>query len=235
MRAVGVDGCRGGWLAVEAGGGAAIFSHLAEVAAAFPGAMVVIDTPVGLPETWSDRRATDDAARMFLKDRNVERHKNVHTRVFNAPQRPALEMFRAGADHAAISREAPPKDGVSIQAFHILRCIDEADRLIAPATQDRLCESHPEIAFAHAAGETLGPKKRAEGRATRRVLLATLGFDPDALAVTLGPKTGRWATDDLLDACILANVARRRIAGEAIRLPEEPARDGRGLRMEIWA
>lgn len=230
-----MDGCRAGWLAVEAGGGAATYLHLAEVVAAFPQAIIVIDTPIGLPDRWDQRRETDKAARGFLKARNFAGWSSVSSRVFNAPQRPALELFRGGADHESINLTAPPKDGVSIQAFHILRCINEADRLIAPEAQDRLCEGHPEIAFALAAGETLAPKKRASGREARRAILSGLGFDPFALSLTLGRRTGRWGEDDLLDACILAHVARRRLASKAIRLPEEPGRDARGLRMEIWA
>jgi predicted RNase H-like nuclease len=41
--------------------------------------------------------------------------------------------------------------------------------------------------------------------------------------------------DDVLDAYALAQVAQRIRLGSAARLPaEQPQRDGRGLRMEIW-
>lgn len=234
MRAVGADGCPGGWLAVEAGGGAAIFGELGALAAAYADALIVIDTPIGLPERWEDRRPTDGAARAFLTARNRDGWRSVTSRVFNAPPRPALGLFRAGAEHAAINRAAPEGHGVSIQAFNILRLIDEADRLVAELGQDRFLEGHPEIAFAEEAGSTLGPKKKSEGRIARAARLVERGFDPVALAASLGPKKGKWAEDDLLDACILAYVARRRLAGDARRLPEPPTRDGRGLRMEIW-
>ncbi len=234
MKAVGADGCRAGWLAVEAGGGAAIFPRLADLLQTFPFAMVVVDTPIGLPSRWTERRETDAAARSFLSVRNSAGWRGVGSRVFPAPPRPALALWRAGADHGTVNRAAEgPR--LSVQSFNILDKIDDADRTATPEMQDRLCEGHPEIAFALAAGETLAPKKRPEGRTARRELLARLGYDPPALGLTLGPRTGRWGEDDLLDACILAHVARRRIAGDAMRLPEKPERDERGFRMEIWA
>ncbi len=234
MKAVGADGCRAGWLAVEAGGGAAIFLRLAERLEAFPSAVIVVDTPIGLPRGWAERRETDAAARALLSSRNRAGWRGVGSRVFPAPPRPALTLWRGGADHGAVNR-ASEGPRLSVQSFNILDKIDDADRTASPEMQDRLCEGHPEIAFALAAGETLAPKKRPKGLEARREILARLGYDPSALGVTLGRRTGRWGEDDLLDACILAHVARRRMTGDAIRLPEEPALDARGLRMEIWA
>ena len=44
-----------------------------------------------------------------------------------------------------------------------------------------------------------------------------------------------FALDDVLDACALAIVANRRRLGVACCLPRAiPARDAKGLRMEIW-
>ncbi len=40
--------------------------------------------------------------------------------------------------------------------------------------------------------------------------------------------------DDFLDACACAYAAQRIAKGEAVQMPQEPDRDGRGLRMEIW-
>ena len=233
MKAVGADGCRAGWLAVEVGGGAAIFPRLAELLDAFPLAMIVVDTPIGLPSGWTERRETDAAARALLSSRNRTGLRSVGSRIFPAPPRPALALWREGADQGTVNRAAEgPR--LSVQSYNILDKIDDADRTATPEIQDHLCEGHPEIAFALAAGETLAPKKRPEGRAARREILIRLGYDPSALGLALGPRKGRWREDDLLDACILAHVARRRLAGEAIRLPDAPVRDARGFWMEIW-
>jgi predicted RNase H-like nuclease len=40
--------------------------------------------------------------------------------------------------------------------------------------------------------------------------------------------------DDVLDACVAAWTAERIARDEAKRLPCDPPRDARGLRMEIW-
>ena len=42
------------------------------------------------------------------------------------------------------------------------------------------------------------------------------------------------ARDDYLDAAACLMLARDHVAGRALRLPEEPEHDSRGLAMEIW-
>lgn len=125
--------------------------------------------------------------------------------------------------------------GLSKQAWMLAPKMREADAEITPETQDRVFESHPEVAFATAAGAPMAhPKRSFHGAFERLRVLHSLGFNPATLATNL-PEAVEAQPDDLLDACILAHVARRRIAGNAIRLPERPERDERGFRMEIWA
>ncbi|MBB5515306.1 putative RNase H-like nuclease [Rubricella aquisinus] len=234
---VGIDGCKGGWLAVARQPSgileAAILPSLLDVADRWPDPMIVVDTPVGLPMDGTRPRATDGIARRLLKEGNTDGHRSVGSRVFPAPPRPALEMWRGGMAYRDINAAMLGKK-LTLQAFHILNKIDEADRQITPALQNRIREGHPELSFLEAAGKTLGPKKRSQWRHTRIALLRTLGLYHDDLPVMLGRRKGRWGTDDLLDACILIRTAQRCIAGTAQHIPETPETDTNGLRAEIW-
>lgn len=238
---LGVDGCKGGWLVVACppfrflAARAAILEEPAAIAAAFPHAeAVVIDMPIGLPATQESLRPTDRAARAFLTERNRDGHRGVGSRVFPPPSRAALEGFRAGLGYHALNRSIGGRK-LSRQAFHITGKIAALDDWITPEAQARVREGHPEVAFAAHTGRTLPPKKTPAGAAARRASLAELGFDLARLAASLGPRTRLWATDDLHDACILAWTASRVAEARQIVLPDPPATDGHGLRMEIVA
>ncbi|MEL7216666.1 MAG: DUF429 domain-containing protein, partial [Pseudomonadota bacterium] len=182
---------------------------------------------------WSTPRPTDRAARKLLSLLNRDGHKGVGSRVFPAPPRMALEMWRRGASQAEINATSTDKK-ISAQAFNILEKIAGADAVVTPARQDHMREGHPEIAFADTASHTLAPKKSVKGVAERRALLEAHAFDIDALATSLGKKTRRWALDDLLDACVLNFVAQRCIRGTGKRLPADPIYDSTGRDMAIW-
>jgi predicted RNase H-like nuclease len=70
------------------------------------------------------------------------------------------------------------------------------------------------------------------GLAERAALLARHGYDPAFLDQAVPRGVGR---DDLIDAAVLALTAARIAEGEGRSFPAVPGRDGRGLRMAIWA
>jgi predicted RNase H-like nuclease len=235
----GLDGCKAGWLIaacppfrfcdcrvwIEP-------SH--EAALSMAADMAVIDIPIGLTELQPVPRATDGAARGYLRAMNIDGHASPGSRVFSAPSRAALALFRAGLGyHALNARLDGPK--MSQQAFHITGRIAAVDAWMTPDRQRTRREGHPEVAFAGLAGRTLPPKKSMAGALARDAALGGLGFDMQALAKTLGKRTGRWAMDDLRDACVLVWVASRAETGSHAVLPERPETDARGLRMEIVA
>lgn len=153
--------------------------------------------------------------------------------VFTPPCRVALSAEDYPSANAA--QRQVMRQGLSKQAWMLAPKMREADAAITPKIQERVVESHPEVAFAVNAGEPMAyPKRAFHGVFERLRALHGLDLDPAALADRL-PGTIVAQPDDLLDACILAHVARRHAAGKAIRLPSEPLRDERGLRMEIWA
>ena len=222
MTLLGVDGCRGGWLAAVADRSGAVgwrwvpaFRDLY----ADPAAQVLaVDIPIGLPEQGT--RACDVAARRMLGRRGAS--------VFAAPVRPVLGCTTYAEARAVLARRNGPS--MSAQAFGIVRAVRDVDACVQPSDDDRVVETHPEVAFARLSdgGVTAG-KKTADGQAQRTAALATAGFDIERLLATV-PAPGR--PDDALDALVCLWAARRWARGERATLGDG-ARDARGLPMRI--
>lgn len=213
----GADGCRAGWLVVRAGPegvSARLVAGLEAVLADPALAVLGVDTPIGLdPQPGPGGRAADRAARQALARAAPPGLRQAGARVFPAPGAAQLAAWRRGADFAAVNAVHDQGPKLTLQAFHILPRIDEADRLAA--ADPRLAEVHPELSFLLLAGETLPPKRQAAARSRRAALLAAAGFDVAALAARLGPARGRWQADDLLDACAVCWSAGRIARGTA--------------------
>lgn len=238
MIAAGVDGCRGGWIvALWADDKAEIVfcgSFRDVLGAAAEASNIAVDMPIGFPERIGEAgRGCDRAARAVLGERQSS--------LFAVPARAAvMEADYSDACAAAVAHSDPPKK-VSKQCFNLFPKMRELDALMTPALQARVVESHPEVAFWTMNGERpLDLPKRvksqpfAEGLALRRRLLAGAGFPVASLDAAKFPRAVA-GVDDLIDAAACAVVARRVARGEAIRFPDAPSTDGRGLRMEIWA
>jgi predicted RNase H-like nuclease len=225
---VGVDGCRDGWIAVAASpdlsdASARRHPDIASLVAAHPGAVIVIDMPIGLADDEQGRGA-DAEARALLGPRRSS--------VFTPPCRDALYQTDYAAANAA-QRRVTGK-GLSKQSWMIAPKMREVDRMITPELQGRIVEGHPEVAFMLAGGAPMAAhKSKLHGLFARMRLLAALGLRAEALAADL-PLGTDAQPDDLVDACILAVVGARTLRGEARRLPIRPRLDRRGLAMEIW-
>ncbi len=230
-RFAGVDGCPSGWV-YAAGPGRLQIGVAASFAALVDGplsdcAAVCVDMPIGL--ATSGRRSCESEARRALGPRRSS--------VFPSPRRAMLD-FDAYADANAWGKaNDPAAGGLSRQAWHIIPKIREVDAVMTPALQARICEAHPEAAFARLAGRPCDHAKRTpQGAIERRAILAANGVDPSAALADLRkrhPRRKDVADDDLFDACVLAMTARARLAGRAVRYTDG-ARDARGLVMEIW-
>jgi len=220
---LGVDGCRGGWLAAAlddddqvtwrwTGDIQELLRRSADV--------VAIDIPIGLPD--SGIRSCDVQARAALGRRGVT--------VFPAPLRPVL-----GCTTYAEARRLLAAAGgrsMSAQAFGIVAAVRQVDAAITPADEARVVEAHPELAFARMGDAVALPGKRTvDGAALRVQRLAT--WLP-AVATIVANVPARAGPDDALDALACAWVARRWRAGTACVLGDG-ARDSRGLVMRIAA
>lgn len=225
---VGIDGCRGGWIAAIAGSEPntpllAVEVHqaigvLLERVGAGEFAVATIDMPMGL--TDSGPRPCDAATRSRLGHRSSS--------VFSTPPRPLLHCV-THVDAVAAGRALDGR-GISIQAFNLIPKIRELDEALTVDLVDRVRESHPETAFAELAGSPLTSRKRtAEGRAERLGLL-TAEF-PRSTALLTGRLRGA-AADDLLDAVAITWSARRVVMGTAITLGDGTV-DRRGIPMRV--
>lgn len=225
---VGVDGCRSGWVVVIASAqertpirSVEVVDDISTVIAAGRSdryAAIAIDMPIGLPD--SGTRACEPALRKLLGARSSS--------VFPVPPRGVL----GSATHEEAVRRGREIDGrgVTIQAFNILRKIEQLDGSIDPDDQRFTFESHPESAFALLAGAPLTSKKRlVAGREERLALLAD-PF-PDS-ADLLRSRPRGCAPDDVLDAAAIAWSARRWLEGEALEFGDDSL-DARGLRMRV--
>ncbi|MFN0218364.1 MAG: DUF429 domain-containing protein [Hyphomicrobium sp.] len=236
----GVDGCRGGWMVVThpvdqpAKARVEILATFAAVIALPERPRVIaIDIPIGLPErTGLGGRACDAAARTLLGARQSS--------VFSVPARVATmqDDFAAACDIAAYNSDPPRK--VSKQTFNLFPKIREVDALMTPNLQERVVECHPELAFWRLNGRrALDQPKKVKSRpwpaglALRRQLLMSAQY-LDAVIDRARFNSADAGADDILDAFANAAAAVEIMRGGAHRVPDDPPRDAKGLRMEIW-
>ena len=231
----GVDGCRGGWIVAKGRlegqslGGVEIrlcptFDEILKLRPRLD--IVSIDMPIGLLDKQErGGRECDRAARRLLgRPRSSS--------VFNPPTRPML---------GAKTYEEVRRQGLSIQSFGILPKIQEVDARMTPHLQKRVLECHPELAFMALGGAAARyNKKTPEGRRERIECLRSLARKrfPDVAPLwkrcSEQFKRSHVAMDDFLDACSLLWLAGEIAPNRIAPLPERPARDARGLRMEVW-
>jgi predicted RNase H-like nuclease len=225
----GVDGCRAGWIVVLLQQTRKGWTHQVTLCPKFVDiltldptpAVIALDMPIGLLDIRQPGgRVCDRQARQLL-DRRA-------SSIFTPPTRPML---------AATHYDQVRTQGLSIQSFNILPKIREVDQLMTSTLQRCIHEAHPELAFMSLAGAPLQHnKKTPEGRAERLRILESVfrgirqTFENDCLPF----KRSAVATDDVLDAYVLAWTASRISTGRANRVPGDPPVDRKGLRMEIW-
>jgi predicted RNase H-like nuclease len=219
MRVVGVDGCRGGWLAAVVDDAGVSWRWTAAIADVLsePADAVAVDMPIGLVE--SGRRACDVEARRLLGRQASS--------VFAAPVRAVLGCATYAEARAVLTDRGGAS--MSAQAFGIVRAVRDLDAALSPDDDDRVVEAHPELAFRAMTGAPLPGKKTDEGRQRR---LAALTESWPGVAALVGAAPRPAATDDALDALACAWVARRWLTGEA-KVLGDTTRDARGLPMRI--
>ena len=229
---VGVDGCRGGWVAVLAETShpdrlcaVEVFDHILPIlervrSGAF--ATVALDMPMGLAASGPRRCDVETRARLGHRSSSV----------FATPARPLLGCTTHR--HAVELGRALDGRGISIQAFNLLPKIAQLDEAIGeppdPVVLEHVVEAHPESAFAELAGRPLRTRKRtAEGRQARLELLSSVFSE----GIDLLERRHRGAAgDDVLDAAILVRTAHRIITGSASILGGGEI-DERGIPMRV--
>jgi len=229
----GVDGCRGGWIAIrkEVASGeisSAVYASSEELIYASPAPEVLaLDIPIGL--TNSGPRQCDLLARKMLGPSRG-------SSVFPAPIRPAL----AAADQSeasSISRSIDGK-GVSAQAFAIYRRVGEVDELMRSDERalGYVREIHPELCFmAWNNGEPIIESKKSHQGMNVRLSLVSEHFGDTATSlVRKRHPAGQVADDDIYDAFAALWTAERILIGTAKSIPDQPEIDPLGLPMAMW-
>ena len=230
LTAVGIDGCRAGWVIAFRDGqeiSLAIIARLSDLNDCLhPSASVMIDMPIGLTDGASVR-GCDALARERLRP-----HRS--SSVFGVPARQVTRCTDYSQANA-LSRELSGK-GISKQAFYLFPKIRELDDwLSARGRRGRWSECHPEVAFASLNGgqALLESKKTEAGSQTRLKLLSELGEIQPAIEKALTSYRRKDVlADDLLDALVCLLTAERQ-PNERQHLPGDAPVDERGLTMEI--
>lgn len=238
--ALGIDGCRAGWVWTELTATGLDCGIAASLGALLPMIracdLTLIDIPIGLVDSSEHERGCDRAARALLGRPRA-------ASVFPVPCRAVVESGENDYREVCAINRAHTGRALSKQGFNILPKIREADRFLAehPDLSGRLRESHPELVFqALARGRAMSHnKKTAEGSAERLALLDAacpgaahwLHHRIGALRGTHGRRAIQ--SDDLVDALALALAARRARDRGTRCLPEHPPRDATGRAMEM--
>ncbi len=233
MFAAGVDGCGAGWVValVDLARGATtlrVVATLADVLALAEAPVAVgLDMPIGLLDAAEQGgREADRQARGLLgwPRRNS---------VFSPPARSALAAKTFPLACAANRASSSIGVGVTQQSFGLFEKLNEVDALATPDVQARVFEVHPELSFYEMAGckPMVHHKKAVGGRDERLNVLYAFGLLPQDATV---PVVSGAGSDDVLDALAACWTANRLRLGHAVRVPDNPPVDARGLRMEIW-
>lgn len=233
MFVAGVDGCKGGWVAV--------FRHM-KTGRSFPRfvttltevldaperpAWIAVDMPMGFADdALKGGRDCEKAARAILGPAGRA------SCVFSAPCRGAL----AAKDYPSANTRNRKAAGIGLskQAWNLFSKMREVDALLRAQPTVPIFESHPELCFGRLAGTPLrAAKKTKEGQAARLALLAKAGFGDLPEWLDLFPRK-YVAPDDVIDAAVVCLTALRRAKGTAERLPEQAPKDRYGIEMAIW-
>ena len=227
-RVAGVDGARGGWVAVvaETDGRPRELRFVEKFADLLKGGefgLIAVDMPMGFPDlAQKGGRDCERAARAALPGKTSS--------VFSAPSRKAL----AAKDYRDACARNGNGIGLSKQAFNLFPKMRELDASLRKRPACRIVEAHPELGFARLAGSPVLEKKRTpEGRKRRLALLAANGMGDVADWLDLLPRR-LVAPDDVIDAAVVCLAALRILAGKGVCLPAKPARDRFGIAMAIW-
>jgi threonine dehydratase len=229
LKTIGVDGCKGGWVACRLQENALqfqVFSSFDLIINHFPNAIIAVDMPIGLPDTvGAGGRGPEGLIRPLLGARKSS--------VFSIPSRSAVyaETYPEACTLAFETSE--PRRKISKQGFFLFPKIREIDMILNAGVdlRSRVFETHPELVFRTIKNSPLEfPKKTEAGAHERTQLLRGFG-----LAIEAWPKLKGAAQDDIIDAAACLVTATRIAIGQAQSFPAEPALDSFQIPIAIWA
>jgi len=230
---LGVDGCRDGWVIVEAKNqqiwNLEVFSTIQKLWDHYSDTLLIlIDIPIGLRDKGSLPRLCDMNARKYLTRKRS-------SSIFPSPCRLALNASNYKQANE-INRSQTGK-GLSKQTWNITKKIKEVDKLLREnkKAQEIFIESHPEACFAALNDSPLHYyKKTSEGINERLSILKNYYKNIKShVSKVMGLYSNRvLEMDDILDAWILA-VSASRGRSNLRFLPNDFEYDSMGLPMRI--
>ena len=227
--AVGIDWMKPYWLAAEIQGTEVSIRKLSNISKIedyyLTADAVLIDIPVGLPEN-----EPENAAR---PDREARNHLPTDRKptIFPVPCRQAINKV-SYADASAENERVLGKK-LTRQSYAFAKMVRQIDEFLLEEKywQNRLVESHPEVAFQMLnSGNGLRYSKHTEAGIQERIaILQRYGVDPTPLFAEFTPKQ----YEDVLDALCLAVSAKLGCENGFQTIPENPICDSRGLKMQM--
>ena len=227
---IGIDGCKGGWLAVSMTSlkiqRITLLENISKTNSIFSKAdQIWIDMPIGLSE-GNSHRDLEAHVRPLLRP-------NRTSSVFTPPCREAV--YQADYQSAKETNFKQCGKRISIQSWNITPKIRELDSWLLEdiSRQEHIFEAHPELCFAALnGGKPLATRKQnPEGIEQRLTLLST--YQPEvktAFQQALTQFPGKSVKkDDLLDAICLALSAQLSIHHGKKTIQGKILQDPRGL------
>lgn len=200
--AVGIDGCRDGWIAaIHKPDGSfkwMLEKSVRDILKTLPEeSIVLIDMIIGLPDATQPYRECDRLARKILSPHG--------SRVFPAPPGEALEAT-SYAEACELARAATGK-AISKQCWHLFPKIRELEAVSDP----RVRESHPELVFYRLNhGSVVADSKKSQSGRTQRLDLLESAVQGSRETYDRGLKDflrKDVTRDDLIDALALCAAA----------------------------
>lgn len=225
---IGVDGCRGGWLASFFEDGKFVRLEIVETFEKLwdsnkSASLILVDIPIGLKDGGSEREC-DILARSLLGSRASS--------VFRVPCRKAVYAsdYRSALD---LNRKIA-RCGFSKQTWNIVPKIKQVDLLLRhdQAARRVVKETHPEVCLRAISGSPLEFSKRTEqGIAERIRILRRLVDVKSVIRVFSQCGFSRHADlSDLLDSLVVGVVSSM---SDLTTIPEKPEYDRFGLPMQM--
>lgn len=225
---IGIDGCRGGWIAAILEQGNLCVEKYDSVDAIIekhPGfSQCLIDMVVGLQEKKTDIRP-DDYARRLLSGRSSS--------VFPSPCRQAVyepdisEKYRL--NQQILGKKFTP---LTLGIMPKIKQVDEfLDR--NPGYKNVILESHPEVCFSRLNGRTVMSRKATAEGFEERIEILSRYAEIDRTYLMAKQKEFGCNPDDILDAVCLAVTACLADYGKTEVIPPSPMQDARGLYMQM--
>lgn len=226
---VGVDGCKGGWIAAIQDGGNFRLEKYTNISALVNENAdyneMLVDMVIGLQSKASDVRP-DNVARALIPGRT--------STVFAVPARQAVyadtkEEIRE-ANKNALGKDLPA------QTIAIIPKMRELDEFLQqnPTYKNRLKESHPEVCFARLNGSVVMSRKATPEGISERVQIIR-EYLPEITEdyVYREAKQLRCNADDIVDAIVLSITANFAAHGKTDVIPEAVQEDETGLKMQM--